>query len=146
MLQNLLNNKLKILQVLLLVILLATIRGYENEFFYDPFLNFFKSDSSSNYPVFDSGKLLTNLIFRYVLNSAISLVILYLIFSEMAIVKFSAVLYVVFFVILILIFFIFLNYFDESHKLILFYIRRFLIQPIFLMLFIPAHYYQKKIK
>ena len=36
--------------------------------------------------------------------------------------------------------------FGETNKMNLFYIRRFIIQPIFLILFIPAFYYQKKIK
>jgi exosortase F-associated protein len=146
MLQNLLNNKFKIVQFLLLMLLLALIRGFENELFYDPFLKFFKSENNTVYPDFDSKKLFINLFFRYSLNAIISLVILYVIFSEIAIVKFSAILYCVFFVILIFLFFIYFTYFDESHKMIVFYIRRFLIQPIFLMLFIPAYYYQKKIK
>ncbi|MFY7758816.1 MAG: exosortase F system-associated membrane protein, partial [Flavobacterium stagni] len=32
------------------------------------------------------------------------------------------------------------------HKVELFYLRRFLIQPLFLLLFVPAFYYQKRIK
>ena len=146
MLQNLLNNKFKIIQVLFLVFLLAIIRGFESDLFYDPFLKFFKSENNTIYPDFDSKKLFINLIFRYSLNTIISLWILYVIFSEIEIVKFSAILYVVFFVFLIFLFFIFYTYFDVNHKMILFYIRRFLIQPILLMLFIPAYYYQKKIK
>lgn len=146
MLQNLLNNKLKIVQIGLLVILLAAIRGFENELFYDPFLDFFKSENNTNYPIYNGFQLFGSLIFRYLLNSIISLTVLYIIFFEMAIVKFSAILYVAFFIILTFLFYIFLNYFDESHKMTLFYIRRFLIQPILLMLFIPAYYYQKKLK
>ncbi len=134
------------MQVLFLILLLALIRGFENELFYDPFLRYFKSENNTIYPDIDSKKLFINLFFRYLLNTIISLSILYLIFSEITIVKFSAILYLGFFVILIFLFFIYLSYFDESHKMILFYIRRFLIQPIFLMLFIPAYYYQKIIK
>ncbi len=146
MLQNLLNNKFKVLQVSLLVILLALIRGFENELFYDPFLNYYKSENNNGYPMYDSLELFGNIFFRYFLNTIISLAILFLIFSEMAIVKFSALLYIGFFVVLTLLFYLYLNFFDESHKMILFYIRRFLIQPIFLLLFIPGYYYQKKVK
>ncbi|NBU81103.1 MAG: exosortase F system-associated protein, partial [Flavobacteriaceae bacterium] len=39
-----------------------------------------------------------------------------------------------------------LTFFAEESKMTLFYIRRFLIQPIFILLFIPGFYYQKKIK
>jgi exosortase F-associated protein len=146
MLQKLLNNKIKLVQVVLLVILLATIRGYENDLFYDPFLSFFKSESTTKYPVFDSVKLFTNMIFRYLLNSLISLAILFIIFSEIGIVKFSAIIFLLFLVILLFLLYVYLSYFDESHKMILFYIRRFLIQPILLLLFIPGFYYQKKLK
>lgn len=146
MLQNLLNNKFKIVPVVFLVFLLAGIRGYENELFYDPFLNYYKSENNNGYPIYDSLELFGNIFFRYFLNTIISLVILFLIFSDLAIVKFSALLYVGFFVVLSLLFYLYLNFFDESHKMILFYIRRFLIQPIFLLLFIPGYYYQKKVK
>ncbi len=146
MLQKLLNNKFKLVQVVLLVLLLATIRGFENELFYDPFLGFFKSENTTNYPKYDGLHLFGSLIFRYLLNSIISLTILYIVFSEIDIIKFFAILYVVFFLILAIAFFIYINFFDEGHKMILFYIRRFLIQPILLILFIPAYYYQKKMK
>jgi exosortase F-associated protein len=53
--------------------------------------------------------------------------------------------YLLFFIILISLFFIVLFFFGETNKMTLFYIRRFLIQPIFLLLFLPAFYYQKKI-
>jgi exosortase F-associated protein len=39
-----------------------------------------------------------------------------------------------------------LTFFGEENKMTLFYIRRFLIQPIFILLFIPAFYYQFEIK
>jgi exosortase F-associated protein len=55
-------------------------------------------------------------------------------------------LYMIFGSILMISFFFVLNFFGEQSKMILFYIRRFIIQPIFLLLFIPAFYYQKKVK
>lgn len=144
--QQLLNNKVKIIKVFVLVILLALIRGFENELFYDPFLKFFKSENNTIYPDFDSKRLFLSLAFRYLMNSIVSLAILYIIFYEIAIIKFSMLLYFGFFVILTFLFFVYLNYFDESNKMILFYIRRFMIQPILLLLFIPAYYYQKILK
>ncbi|MBF2082162.1 exosortase F system-associated protein, partial [Flavobacterium psychrophilum] len=51
---------------------------------------------------------------------------------------------ILFLVLLMIGFYIVLNFFDESQKTILFYIRRFIIQPIFILLFIPAFYFQKK--
>jgi exosortase F-associated protein len=142
MLQKLLSNKIKIVQVVFLVGLLALVRAFENQLFYDPFLNYFKEENALAYPEINSMKLYLNLLFRYFLNTIISLAILYVIFKDIALVQFSAILYALFFILLLIGFYIYLNHFDESHKMILFYIRRFLIQPIFILLFIPGFYFQ----
>ena len=144
MLQKLLNNKLKIIQLILLVGLLVLIRAFENNLFYDPFLSYFKEEKISIYPEIASFNLFLSLFLRYFINTIISLAILYVIFKDFNLVKFSSILYTLFFVVLIISFYVILNFFDESHKTILFYIRRFIIQPIFILLFIPAFYFQKK--
>ncbi len=144
MLQKLLNNKFRIVQLVILIGLLVLIRAFENQLFYDPFLNYFKEESVSGYPEMNSMKLFLNLFLRYFLNTVVSLAILYVIFKDVVLVQFSAILYLLFFILLIIVFYIYLNHFDESHKMILFYIRRFLIQPLFILLFISGFYYQKK--
>lgn len=50
MLQKLLNNKARIVQVIFLVGLLILIRAFEDQLFYDPFLNYFKAENTSVYP------------------------------------------------------------------------------------------------
>lgn len=144
MLQKLLNNKFRIAQLIFLIGLLILIRAFENQLFYDPFLLYFKAESTAAYPEINSTKLYLNLFFRYFLNSIISLAILFVVFKDRALVKFSGILYLFFFMLLLIGFYIYLNHFDESHKMILFYIRRFLIQPIFILLFIPGFYFQKQ--
>ncbi len=44
MLQKIVNHKVRILLATLLVMLLALVRAYEDVLFYDPFLNYFKTD------------------------------------------------------------------------------------------------------
>jgi exosortase F-associated protein len=143
MLRKLLHNKIKIVQLLFLVGLFAFIRAFENQLFYDPFLNYFKSENLSIYPEVNSVKLYFSLFFRYFLNSIISLAILYVLFRDFSLLKFSAFLLLIFLILLLISFAILLNYFDESHNMILFYVRRFIIQPIFILLFIPGFYFQK---
>lgn len=144
MLQKLLNNKLIIALVSLLVIFLALIRAYEDILFYDPFLNYFKIDYQNlPLPEIENSSLFLGLLFRYLLNSILSLAIIYVIFKDVEAVKFASILYVLFFVILVVAFFLVLS-FDEPSKMVLFYIRRFLIQPILLLLFLPAFYFQKQ--
>lgn len=142
-----LKNKSKIFFLLILILLLIAIRAFENTIFYDPFLIYFKEEYAHlPFPEINIIKLFISLGFRYYLNSIISLGILYLIFKDSKIIKFSTLLYMIFGSILMISFFFVLNFFGEQSKMILFYIRRFIIQPIFLLLFIPAFYYQKKVK
>jgi exosortase F-associated protein len=143
MLKNLLQNKGKIMLGLLLVFLLALLREFETQLFYDPFLAFFKTEYTDlPLPKYEPFHLFLGLLFRYGLNSLLSLALLYVIFEDMDMLQFSGLLFVAFFVLLILALFCVLS-FQNQNYLLLFYVRRFLIQPIFILLFIPGFYYQK---
>jgi exosortase F-associated protein len=147
MLQQLLNNKKKIGWSLFLILLLVLIRAFEDQLFYDPFLNYFKTEYAHlAFPKINIIKLFLSLGIRFYLNSVVSLLLLYVLFADKQIVKFSALLYMILGSILMISFIFVLTFFAEESKMTLFYIRRFLIQPIFILLFIPAFYYQKKTK
>lgn len=142
MLNEILKNKYQFAIIGILVILLVCIRLFETKIFYDPFLDFFKTDfQNKELPDYESFKLYFNLLLRYFLNTAISIGILHVLFKDKNITKLSLVLFIFIFIVLITLFVIELNFVNDY--LILFYTRRFLIQPIFLILFIPAFYYQK---
>lgn len=144
MLQKILSNKRKSIGILVLVFLLVAIRAFENLIFYDPFSDYFKSDYLNLvFPSFDGIGLFFAMTFRYFLNAVISLGIIYLLFSDKGLTQFAAILYLVFFVLLIVAFFCVVLFSDQSNNFLLFYIRRFLIQPLFLLLFLPAFYYQQ---
>ena len=144
MLQKLLNNKFTIIKLIFLLGLFVLIRAFENQLFYDPFLEYFKREKASIYPNYEPVKLYFNLFLRYFLNTIISISILYVIFKDLNLFKFSIILYILFFIILIIGFYICLNYLENDQKTILFYIRRFIIQPIFILLFIPGFYFQNQ--
>jgi exosortase F-associated protein len=147
MLQVLLKNKQKLFWSLFLLLLLVLIRVFEDNLFYDPFLNYFKTEySQSPLPQINIFKLFFSLGIRFYLNSVISLFLLYVVFKDTKIVKFSILLYMILGSVLMISFIFVLNFFGEENKMTLFYIRRFLIQPIFILLFIPAFYYQKQVK
>ncbi|MBA4154250.1 exosortase F system-associated protein [Flavobacterium sp.] len=127
------------------LVALIFIRLYETQLFYDPFLVYFKNDYLNlPFPEYDTFLLLLNLISRYFFNTFFSLAIIFLLFKDFQLTKFAAFLYFFFFIILIFLFFGVLSFFDEQSNFLLFYVRRFLIQPLFLVLFIPAFYFQKK--
>lgn len=142
MLNNLKENKLQIFVAILLIMGFALIRSFETELFYDPFLNYFNDDFTNlAYPKFDSLKLFFGLFFRYFLNSVLSLLLIYVLFRNQDILKFSLIVYLFFLVILLGLFFVILEFFPNASWL-LFYVRRFIIQPILVLLFIPGFYYQ----
>ncbi|TDD93743.1 exosortase F system-associated membrane protein [Flavobacterium cellulosilyticum] len=144
MLQKILNHKIRSVFAFFIVLLLIMIRAYEDVLFYDPFLNFFKMDYHNlEIPEINKLKLFFGILYRYFLNSFLSLAIIYVLFKDIEGLKFAAFLYFIFFIVLIVVFFLILFLLDEPNKMVLFYIRRFLIQPILLLLFLPAFYYQK---
>ena len=143
MLSKIAENKSEILITILIVICFGLIRTFESQLFYDPFLDYFESDFKSlPFPQVDGGKLFCGLFFRYFLNTILSLILIYALFRDKEVLKFTTFLYALFLALLLVLFFVILTYFPNGNWL-LFYVRRFIIQPIFVLLFIPAFYYQQ---
>jgi exosortase F-associated protein len=137
-------SPLRIAGTIALVVCFACIRLFEGKLFYDPFIAFFKHEGKV-LPQYDMPALFISLSGRYFLNSLVSLGVLWLVFKDRQVIKLSALLYVAFFVVLAAALFFVLNAQQPPH-LAIFYIRRFLIQPLLLLLFLPAFYYQKHMK
>ena len=139
------RRKLKIFGILIFVSLLVLIRGFEEQLFYDPLLQFFKIDyKTMHLPDMDLVKLYLGVTLRYFLNTIFSLAILWLAFWNKEIIKISIYLYIILFVLFFVAFgFIVADSGEGGDHLLLFYIRRFLIHPLFLLILIPAFYFQK---
>lgn len=144
MLNKLLQHKVKIVIAILVIFSFGLIRAFESKIFYDPFLVYFESDfKNAPFPPVDFFSLFWSLLFRYALNTALSLLLIYTLFQDLEIIRFSAFLYGFFLIVLLGMFIMIIAYFPEGNWL-LFYVRRFIIQPIFVLLFIPAFYYQQQ--
>lgn len=128
----------------LLFFMLILIRWFEDFLFYDPYLTFFQND----YLYIDSPrreilKLVSFTALRYFLNTIISLGILYVFFKDTSIVKFSAVIFGIAFLILIIAYLYFVINPRKEDYYLFFNLRRFLIQPIILLILLPAFYYHR---
>lgn len=146
MIKKLIKNKFRVLIAIGTLLALVAVRAFEQKLFYDPFLPFFKTEfQGKSLPDYEGFKLFLNTFLRYFLNTIFSTLLIYQIFKEKKLVVFVSWLYLFLFVALAIIYFGLL-YFKTSDYLVLFYVRRFLIQPLFLVLFIPAFYYQSKSK
>ena len=134
----------KYILLLILVMMLILIRFFEDVLFYDPYLEFFQND----YLYMDSPRREVAKVFgfttlRFVLNTLISLAILFVVFKDKSITKFSVLIYAIAFVVLMVLYLYFVVNPNQEDYYLFFNVRRFLIQPIFLILLLPAFYYHK---
>lgn len=139
------NKLLRIGLICALVLLLVLVRAFAPSIFYDPFINYFKYDFlTPTFPEVDLVKLVLSTFFRYLVNSLISMYLLYLIFLNSRYIKFAFKFYGIAFLILMSIYVLQVAYQFSSGYLFPFYIRRLLIQPVILLVLIPAFYYQNR--
>lgn len=130
--------------VFILILVLMAIRGFEGVLFYDPYLTFFENDYLYiDNPRREVAKLVLFTSLRYLLNTLASLGILYLIYNDKIMIKFSVVLYALAYVLLLIPFLYFVINPRQEDYYLFFNVRRFLIQPIGLILLLPAFYYYK---
>ena len=130
--------------IVFLFLVLVAIRGYEDILFYDPYLTFFENDYLYiDNPRREVAKLVLFTTLRFLLNTLASLGILYLVFKDRSIIKFSVLIYVISYLLLLIPFLYFVINPKQEDYYLFFNVRRFLIQPILLILLLPAFYYHK---
>lgn len=128
-----------------LVLLLVLVRLFEHQLFYDPFIDFYRYGGhlAMEVPPIHFPKLLLNISLRYWLNTLISLAILYVTFQDKNIVKFATLLFALLFGISLATFCLLYFNLNGNNVMGLFYVRRFLIHPIFILILLPAFYYYR---
>ncbi len=138
------KKRYKIILIGFMVLLLAAIRFFEDSLFYDPLIAFFRSDYLLGIiPPMNMAELMIHLSIRYALNSAISLGIIYIAFQNRSMLKFSVILYALLYLGAVSAFIFLVLNIEREHYLALFYVRRFLIHPLFLLILLPAFYYYR---
>jgi len=139
------SKQFKFILFFVLIGLLVLIRIFEEQLFYDPYLAFFKND----YLYIDSPrqeviKLVAFTTLRYVLNTIISLGILFVLFNDKSVIKFSTLIFIIAYVVFMSLFLYFVIHPKQEDYYLFFNVRRFLIQPLIALLLIPAFYYHKQ--
>lgn len=125
---------------------LISVRFLEDKIFYDPFLEFFKGDYKvAKIPDFIWGKLIWSHIFRFLLNLIFSVIVVHFLFRNKTWTLQAILLIIIAFVLFLPIYLWCLYSKMEVGYLFTFSVRRFVIQPIILLLIIPIFYYRKKI-
>lgn len=126
------------------LVALIGVRAIESWAFYDPFLYYFRQEGIAEIPDFDWGKLILSHLSRYLLNVVFSCGIVYALFMEKKLVKQTAVIMLAIFALVFPLYLWCLGTDLQIGDLITFYLRRFVIQPILLLIIIPIFYFQRK--
>ncbi|MBW8362340.1 MAG: exosortase F system-associated protein [Kaistella sp.] len=135
---------LKWLFVILGICGLVAVRIFEDILFYDPFLGYFhEASKKADFPEFDAVKLTINHLFRFFLNVLFSAVVVYFIFLNKKWTFQAVLLMCIVFALTFPIYLYCIHTKFEIGYLFSFYMRRFVIQPLILLLIIPLFYYRK---
>ena len=124
---------------------LIAVRIVETQLFYDPFQEYFHlANKNALFPNFDWIPLILNYLFRFGINLFLSATIVHLIFKNKHWTLQAIVLMLIVFVITFPLYLYCIYTEFEVGYLFSFYMRRFVIQPIILLLIIPLFYYRKQ--
>lgn len=126
---------------------LVVVRMVEDEIFYDPFLTYFHEASKhADFPNFEWFKLIFNYLFRFTLNLILSAIVVHFIFNNKKWTVQAIILMAIVFAITFPIYLYCIHTKFEIGYLFSFYMRRFVIQPLILLLIIPLFYYRKHVQ
>lgn len=123
---------------------LITVRAFEDRIFYDPFLEYFhEANKNIAFPHFEWGKMILSHILRFGLNLFFSGIIIFFWFKNKRwAIQGMMLMSIVFAVVLPVYLYCIYEQFEIGY-LFSFYIRRFVIQPLILLLIIPIFYYRR---
>lgn len=124
---------------------LVSVRIFEDTLFYDPFLNYFhEANQNIDFPSFEWGKLIAGYLFRFALNLLFSCLIIYGLFKRRSWTIQGLIMMVIVFAIAFPIYLYCIYDKFETGYLFSFYMRRFVIQPLIILLIVPMFYYRKQ--
>lgn len=128
------------------ILLLIGVRAVEDRIFYDPFLEFFhQANKEAEFPSFEWFPLILNYVFRFLLNVVFSLIVIHFMFRNKTWTLQAAALMTIVFLIALPVYLYCISTEFEIGYLFSFYTRRFVIQPLTLLLIVPIFYYRKSL-
>lgn len=132
------------ISIIVLLILLVGVRLFEIELFNDPLYGYFHSDFQLfNVPIIVKWEVVSVTSLRFLFNMVLSLWILWFVYKNENYINAALWVYLFAFVILMVMFYLLLEADSNFTKMFLFYVRRFLIQPILLFVLTAGFYFIK---
>ncbi len=138
------NKILSTLMILLLVAAVVTVRLFQEDLFYDPLNEYFHINfQQTPYPEMYLWKIMVSNSLRFLINSILSLWIIWFLYKTVAFVKAGLWVYLFAFLFLSTAIVMLLQLDSSLAKMALFYTRRFLIHPLLLFVLAAGFYYLK---
>ncbi|WP_292009395.1 exosortase F system-associated protein [Chryseobacterium sp.] len=132
--------------VIMGIVGLVAVRIMEDKIFYDPFLDYFHvANKDIPFPAFSWGPLIIGHLFRFILNLFFSCLIIHCLFRNKQWTIQGGLLIIIVFAITFPIYLYCIHDKFEVGYLFSFYMRRFVIQPLILLLIVPMFYYRKQV-
>jgi len=130
--------------IAVLLLLLVCVRLFEVEIFSDPLYSYFHSNFQLNsLPNLIKWEVIAGTSLRYLINMTLSLWLLWFLYKKENYVKAALWVYLFAYLILIVLFTLLLEADSNFMKMALFYVRRFLIQPLLLFVLVAGFYFLK---
>ncbi len=125
-----------------LLLLIVAVRYFETRFFPEPLLDYFNGAfEQAPIPSGSNMTILAVTALRYLANTILSLGIIWFVFKKVSFIKASLWVYLFSFLLLTSAMAACLMHGGDALKMVLFYVRRFLIHPLLLFILLASFYY-----
>ncbi len=119
---------------------------FQRQLFFDPFQDFIYNPQNPQYPEFNKLAYVISKIIRYILNDGFALLIIWGLFKNKSYMRFAMIIFAIgLFLLLPLYLYLVINHFHSTYTF-LNHLHRLVLNPVLMMLLIPAFYYQQTLK
>lgn len=119
---------------------------FQIEIFYDPLNHFQFNPQNPQVPEINSGKLVLSKSIRYLLNDTFGLMVIWGLFGNKKYLQFAVYVFLFGFLVLLPLYLILVTNFYVETRPFLNHLHRLVLNPVLMMLLIPAFYYQKSLR
>lgn len=123
---------------------LVLVYVFQRDLFFDPFENLIIDPQNPQLPEFNKARYVFSKIFRFLLNDFFSLLVIWGLFGNKSYLRFAVIVFLFGFLILLPMYLVGALFFFADTFFILNHLHRIVLNPVLMMLLIPAFYYQQQ--
>ncbi len=125
---------------------LAIVYVFQEQLFYNPFSDYLYNPNKPYIPEYNTLLFCLSKAFRYILNDGFALLVIWGLFNNPRYIRFAVIVFFFGFLVLLPIYlFLAVNFFIETQSF-LNHLHRLVLNPVLMMLLIPAFYYQNSLQ